>query len=209
MNTPEIMHKPIKKINPDLYTFSCWGGIGIVFLAVIGLEDPSLSREGEGTFLLMLFAGIAAAIYAGIYFLISLYRCWSILKGPTARTTPGKAVGFLFIPFFNLYWMFVVVGGLAKDANAFLESKNAGKTIKINVELSTAACITYIISFIPHYYVAIPAGIVSLVLLNILIYQWAAFLDFAVKELEARKAIKNQTASRTKLEHKQGKEWWR
>jgi hypothetical protein len=39
------------------------------------------------------------------------------------RTTPGKAVGFLFIPFFNLYWMFMAYWGWAKDCNAYISSK--------------------------------------------------------------------------------------
>jgi hypothetical protein len=34
--------------------------------------------------------------------------------------TPGKAVGFLFIPLFNLYWMWQVFYGWAKDYNLYV-----------------------------------------------------------------------------------------
>ena len=35
--------------------------------------------------------------------------------------TPGKAVGFLFIPVFGLYWMFVSIWGLGKVFNALTD----------------------------------------------------------------------------------------
>ena len=43
------------------------------------------------------------------------YRCWSAVPPGRARTTPGKAVGLLFIPFFNFYWFFESFAGLAED----------------------------------------------------------------------------------------------
>lgn len=47
-----------------------------------------------------------------------LYRCWHLIQDGHARTTPGKAVGFIFVPFFNIYWVFVAIYGLAMDLNA-------------------------------------------------------------------------------------------
>ena len=49
----------------------------------------------------------------GIY----LYRIWSVLQHGRPRTSPGKAVGLLFVPLFNLYWNFVAFYGLAQDWN--------------------------------------------------------------------------------------------
>jgi hypothetical protein len=51
-----------------------------------------------------------------------LYRAWSLLHWGSPTTTPGKAVGFLFIPFFNLYWIFIAYHGLAKDWNRVMAS---------------------------------------------------------------------------------------
>ena len=50
-----------------------------------------------------------------IYQLFWLWRIFRELhtRGMTA-TTPGKAVGFLFIPFFNFVWVFMVWGELGK-----------------------------------------------------------------------------------------------
>ncbi len=60
---------------------------------------------------------------------IYLYRAWSCLKpGGFARTTPGAAVGMLFIPFFNLYWIFQAFLGLAKDWNKTMATYSDLKT---------------------------------------------------------------------------------
>ncbi|MEP6924366.1 MAG: hypothetical protein ABI954_07860 [Pyrinomonadaceae bacterium] len=52
---------------------------------------------------------------------ILLYKMWASINDGHARTTPGKAIGFLFVPFFNIYWIFQVWGGFPADYNAYLE----------------------------------------------------------------------------------------
>ncbi len=50
-----------------------------------------------------------------------LYKMWDSINDGHSRTTPGKAIGFLFIPFFNFYWIFQVWGGFPADYNAYLD----------------------------------------------------------------------------------------
>jgi ABC-type Mn2+/Zn2+ transport system permease subunit len=52
-----------------------------------------------------------------------LYRGWSAVQDGSAQVTPGKAVGFCFIPFFNLYWNFVAHVGLMKEFNRLADSR--------------------------------------------------------------------------------------
>ncbi|MBC8149111.1 MAG: DUF4339 domain-containing protein [Verrucomicrobiaceae bacterium] len=54
-------------------------------------------------------------IFGGIYSYIILFRAWKVIQAGGARTTPGKAVGLLFIPIFNFYWIFVAYYGWATD----------------------------------------------------------------------------------------------
>lgn len=70
-------------------------------------------------------AVIFTIITLGIYQLFWLYRIIKELhqRGST-ETTPGKAVGFLFIPFYNFVWVFIVWKRLG-DAIA-REYSNAG-----------------------------------------------------------------------------------
>lgn len=58
---------------------------------------------------------------ATVFWCILLYRQWFLLQGHGARTTPARAVGFGFIPFFCFYWWFVAYAGLATDTNRHLE----------------------------------------------------------------------------------------
>jgi len=50
-----------------------------------------------------------------------LYKAWAAIQDGHARTSPGRAVGFLFIPLFNVYWLFQVIWGFAQDYNRFRE----------------------------------------------------------------------------------------
>ncbi|MFL6374422.1 MAG: hypothetical protein ACJ73D_07145 [Pyrinomonadaceae bacterium] len=49
------------------------------------------------------------------------YKAWEAIQDGYARTTPAKAVGFLFIPFFMAYWWFQAIWGWAKDYNAYID----------------------------------------------------------------------------------------
>jgi len=60
---------------------------------------------------------VLAIVAEGIFFCVLLHRLWQVVQDGCARTTPGKAIGYLFIPFFNLYWCFVVTRGLALELN--------------------------------------------------------------------------------------------
>ena len=68
--------------------------------------------------------GIIVAIVAALFGLIALisglcilHRLWSLIPADKAKTTPGKAIGFLFIPLFNFFWSFIAIYGLAKALN--------------------------------------------------------------------------------------------
>jgi hypothetical protein len=56
-----------------------------------------------------------------ILMFILVYHFWKTIQDGYARTSPGKAVGFLFIPVFFYYWIFVAFFGLSQDLNAFIK----------------------------------------------------------------------------------------
>jgi hypothetical protein len=45
---------------------------------------------------------------------------WAAIQDGHARTTPGKAVAFLFIPVFSIYWFVQVIYGWARDYNGYI-----------------------------------------------------------------------------------------
>jgi hypothetical protein len=72
------------------------------------------SGQARDTYEFMLTLGI---VVTNILFLRMLYKAWAALPSSRARTTPGKAVGYLFIPFYHLYWGWKVIPGFANDYN--------------------------------------------------------------------------------------------
>ncbi|MEP6904292.1 MAG: hypothetical protein ABJA66_21425, partial [Actinomycetota bacterium] len=50
-----------------------------------------------------------------------IWQMWSSIQDGYARTTPAQAIGYLFIPFYNLYWIFQVWSGFPKDFNNFVK----------------------------------------------------------------------------------------
>jgi hypothetical protein len=72
---------------------------------------------------------ISIAITASIISYVLLYRFWSLIQSGTARTTPKKAVGFCFIPFYNIYWNYIAYVGLAADINRFCINRPFGRGV--------------------------------------------------------------------------------
>lgn len=164
-----------KKINPHLFSASLWGGLLMLFSGI--WFSDSL---GYGV-LLMILAGWGLMIFAVIYSLVCLHSCWALIEGTTARTSAARAAAFLFIPIFNLYWLFVAFKGLATDANKYLESKGRGD-LKISGGVSLAYCICVLVPVATWF---------SPVLLTILIYQWARFHNAVIED----QAMNVETAS--------------
>lgn len=85
----------------------------------------SAAMESASTFGLdgiIFLLGWAAMLVSAILFYIYIYRAWYCLQKGGAQTSPGKAVGFMFIPLFNIYWVFIAINGLPKDWNRIVAS---------------------------------------------------------------------------------------
>ena len=84
----------------------------------------------------------------GIYSLFWLYLVHK--ENPRRRDvdpTPGKAVGFLFIPFFNLYWLFKVYLSLTDRINLLALHLQGKKQPPVN---KTLAIVFLVCMFIPY-----------------------------------------------------------
>ena len=94
--------------------------IGMMICPLIGVTlalPVGLARLPSG-----LWIAIAGCILVGaVSPLVLLHRAWTCINDGGARTSPRRAVGLLFFPVFNVYWMFHVVPGFATDFNLFIE----------------------------------------------------------------------------------------
>jgi len=117
------------------------------------------------TFVVVGLAGLAAAV---LLYCFMLYRLWELIPPARARTTPGRAVGFLFLPLYNLYWNFIAFWGLAKALNRELQS--AGITGRdVDERLALAYCVLICLAIVPE--VGLLALIAALVLWIVLVKQ--------------------------------------
>lgn len=70
---------------------------------------------------------------ASVLLFVLLFKFWQVVQDRFARTTPAKAIGFLFVPFFNIYWTFVAIFGLSKELNRYSRQYLEGKpTAQVN-----------------------------------------------------------------------------
>jgi hypothetical protein len=99
-----------------------WGlGLADAWLAFALREPSSWERSSQAAQLVTLALALMATIYVAVVMLILFHRMWDTIQDGHARTTPGQAVGFLFIPLFNFYWAFQAIWGFARDYNRFVE----------------------------------------------------------------------------------------
>ena len=89
------------------------------------------------------FISISASI-AGLFMLtalvlnlVSIAKYWSLLPPQIAKVSPAEAVVFLLIPFFNLYWVFVLNSRLG----AGLNQMSFGRTSVANFGIPVALLI--------------------------------------------------------------------
>jgi hypothetical protein len=84
--------------------------------------------------------GWLLSLYSAIIGFVLLYKVWAAIQDGHARTTPSKAVGYSFIPFFQLYWLFQAYWGYAKDYNSYI-SRHDISTSRLPEALFLAYCI--------------------------------------------------------------------
>ncbi|MFK7909941.1 MAG: DUF4339 domain-containing protein [Akkermansiaceae bacterium] len=89
-------------------------------------SDPNYSGSSSDLFttssIVTTLVGFGILMFGVILALIYLHRAWRIIQPGGASTTPGKAVGFLFIPLFNFYWYFIAYWKWSQDWNRIASS---------------------------------------------------------------------------------------
>lgn len=152
----------------------------VLFLVAETSRSENISTVAAILIFALFFVGIPYLVAAGVIQFILLYRYWSLIQDGTARTTPGKAVGFCFIPFFNFYWWYVAYVGLAEDMNRYCDERQIASS-RISTGLALAFFILSLFGAIP--YVNLLTLIPTLVILCLLLRQ---FTEVAIGIVESR-----------------------
>ncbi|BCX49762.1 hypothetical protein HAHE_36700 [Haloferula helveola] len=125
----------------------------IIPIALIGSQGDRMSNGAAGILSILMIGGYVLNLFVAILGYIYLYRVWKCIEnGGFARASAGKAIGFMFIPLFNLYWIFQAFYGLSVDWNKTVE---AYPELAPAPRLSEGLFMTFCILMIVFYPVAI------------------------------------------------------
>lgn len=96
-----------------LGSFICLGFLGGILAGILPGRDEELGLA------VLCIGAIGYVITIFVYTILMIYRMWSAIPiNYNCGISPGKAIGFCFIPFFNIYWFFRVLPGWAKLWNS-------------------------------------------------------------------------------------------
>jgi len=98
---------------------------------------------------LIIASTISFTLVSVILWSILLFKMWSAIPAGFARTTPERAVGYSFIPLFNLYWQFQVIHGWAVDFNRYSRSLWV-QPPRMPERTALAVCILNLFCIIPY-----------------------------------------------------------
>jgi hypothetical protein len=89
---------------------------------LLSVDDPVFGK-------VLYIISTCALLYITTLKLIFIYNMWQLLPSSEAKTTPTKAVLLLFVPLFNLGWIFRAISGFAKNYNHIITKENAKSDI--------------------------------------------------------------------------------
>lgn len=95
---------------------------------------------------------IIPSILCIIFTAILHHKCWKALPRGFARMTPSAAVGRLFIPIYNIYWVFPSIGGLGVDCVMLAKSrglKGYNSLTALGKTLAILICVSWVLGGIP------------------------------------------------------------
>ncbi len=145
-----------QKLSRSFYLWSVGlGYLGGTFFLALGLNIYFDGLEIGLTYIIM---SILLILYSVVVNMVFLYKIWEAIQDGNVQISPGKAVGFMFIPFFNLYWIFPAYWGFAKELNKYIKRKGL-KLTPISEGLFLAYAIFSLCTLLISY-----LGIVTMIL---------------------------------------------
>jgi hypothetical protein len=95
--------------------------VGLILLLQMDQAAEFRYETVSLAFALGVLAYFQFIIVQAVYNFAILAKMWGAIQDGQTPISIGKAIGFLFIPFFNVYWIFVVWGSFPTHYNNFIE----------------------------------------------------------------------------------------
>lgn len=156
-----------------------WAIVRIIagVLGALGLM-MAIRKDAYST-LMKTFAAADVFLVLGVLIELALYyRMWAAIKDSPDSISGVKAIGFLFIPVFNIYWMLNMLIGFAEDYNDFIE-RHSIKIKELPVTLfiiyAFLSVLTMVVVTVPMLCVFIFARRINGAFINYTLVAWAFF----------------------------------
>jgi len=114
--------KPASKALSKIVFVYGWMALRIITGILGGAGFVMAIRKGGHSTLIAAFAAADVFLIGSVLIeLLLFYKMWAAIKDKQVSISPSKAVGFLFIPVFNIYWTLCMLIGFVEDYNAFIQ----------------------------------------------------------------------------------------
>lgn len=110
------------------------------FLSMIGILGSSF---------ILRFGFFVSALFCLISFCELIYYSWKITEPNHENISASKAIGYLFIPFYNIYWAYFIFASLPKVLLSKSKKWDMVKSFFISESLVITAAILFMLSLIP------------------------------------------------------------
>ena len=115
--------------------------IAVIFLLLASHFASTTESYSGFSLAVCVLLSASAVILAFVNWMAIHHHLWKLIPPALAVTSPARALGFFFIPLFNVYWCFVTFKGLATAANKTLVALKE-PTVRCNENLALAFSIT-------------------------------------------------------------------
>ena len=125
----------------------------VLFMLGAIAEGNGNRRESEQMYIMGAIAFLPTmlvGIIGYVLWAVMVYKWWRQLQDGQATTSAGKATGFQFIPFFNLYWWFVMIWKLPENQAAFA-ARHGIQIRPASSGLAMTTCVLFVTSNVIGY----------------------------------------------------------
>jgi hypothetical protein len=123
-------------------------------------------------------------LYGMIVALVLHYRLWDSIQDQYTAITPGKAVGFLFIPVFNFYWMYRSFYGFSVECNLYIDRHNIDAT-KLPEKQFQVQYVLYLIASFSLKVFSGALGLLALFLVLVVLVFYFILLNYCIDGVNA------------------------
>jgi hypothetical protein len=187
--TPPAVIKPPAVVAPPVSPSASTYSSKVVFLPIFAilvlLILVSANTPSMRAVLLLSQVSFFAATLA------LFFSMWSSIQDGHARTSAGKATGLMLIPVFNLYWVFPVVWGFAKDYNSFID-RHSIRARKLSSRLFLLCSISLAVYWL---FAAALIGVATTVVLLILAFFLFPMMLSVCDGVDALKSVRAEEAA--------------